>query len=313
MGVQEIINVFEEVVTIPFSYLFSPNKRVYWIYLLSSAIIAFYVYKKTKIKSSFFAYVFNKKTWIGKSALIDYAFIFFNGIIKVLFLAPFVVYAFYIADGINCFFYDKYGALTFNWSVSEIVISYTVLIVVLNDFVTFIIHYLMHKIPFLWEFHKVHHSATELNPFTQYRIHPVELILNNFGEVLVKGSLTGIFLYLANNQVSIVTFLGVNILNFLFYFFGANLRHSHVKFKYTSFLEYFIISPYQHQIHHSNNPELYDTNMGSRFAIWDWMFGTLIVSKKVNKLSFGLGRTEDKLYNSFFKNLLNPFKRIFNK
>jgi len=102
------------------------------------------------------------------------------------------------------------------------------------------------------------------------------------------------------------------ILNFLFYFFGANLRHSHVKLKYFSFLEYIFISPYQHQIHHSNNQQHFDSNLGSRLAIWDYLFGTLIKSKEVKELKFGLGE-EDQHYDSFSKNLLNPFVNIIKR
>ena len=61
-------------------------------------------------------------------------------------------------------------------------------------------------------------------------------------------------------------------------FFGANLRHSHVKLKYPSFLEYIFISPHQHQIHHSDNPIHFNKNMGSKLAIWDWLLGTLVLS-----------------------------------
>lgn len=53
--------------------------------------------------------------------------------------------------------------------------------------------------------------------------------------------------------------------------------------------------------------------MGGKFAIWDLMFGTLIKSKSVKKIKFGLGK-EDKDYNSFIKNiLLSPLKNLINK
>ncbi|MCB9360230.1 MAG: sterol desaturase family protein [Flavobacteriales bacterium] len=313
MTVDEIINLFNEVFKMPFSYLFSANKRVYWLYLVTSFILAFYVYKRTKVKGSFFNYVFNLKTWLGKSALVDYAFIFFNGLVKVIVIAPFLFLALYLTKNINEFLVSSFGVIQYDFSVITIVVSYTLIIVVVDDFASFLIHYLMHKIPLLWEFHKIHHSATALNPFTQYRIHPIELIINNLRGLVVKGVITGVFLYLANGQVSLLTFFGINIFNFLFFFWGANLRHSHVKLKYFNFLEYIIISPYQHQIHHSNNPKLYDTNMGSRLAIWDWLFGTLVLSESVKKLRFGLGGEEDKKYKTFLQNLISPFTNIIKK
>lgn len=313
MDVSPVLEIVKEILQVPFSYLLSPSKRVFVLYLVTSGIIAYYVFKTGKFKGKFFHYIFNKKVWVGKSAFIDYGLIFFNALVKIIVLAPFFAFALYLAQGTESHLITKFGKSTYDFTTTQLVVSYTILIVVLNDFVTFIIHYIMHKVPFLWEFHKIHHSATHLNPFTQYRIHPVELIINNLGEVFSKGCLTGVFLYLASGQISLLTFLGVNILNFLFYFFGANLRHSHVKFKYFNFLEYFLISPFQHQIHHSNNPEHYDTNLGSRFAFWDWMFGTLRTSKTVNHIEFGLGEDDDKHYDSFLKNLINPFINLKNK
>ena len=130
---------------------------------------------------------------------------------------------------------------------------------------------------------------------------------------MVKGGITGLFMYIANGEVGLLTFFGINVFNFLFLFWGSNLRHSHVKLKYFNFLEYILISPYQHQIHHSNNPKLYDTNMGSRLAIWDWIFGTLVRSESVKTLRFGLGKEEDEKYKTFSQNLFAPFITVFKK
>ena len=95
-------------------------------------------------------------------------------------------------------------------------------------------------------------------------------------------------------------------------FFGANLRHSHVKLKYPSILEHIFISPYQHQIHHSSNSKHFDKNMGSKLAVWDYLFGTLILSKETSKLRFGLGKEKND-YDSFTKILLCLLKKHFTK
>jgi sterol desaturase/sphingolipid hydroxylase (fatty acid hydroxylase superfamily) len=259
--------------------------------------------KKKGLKEFFFS----KKIWFGKSAIIDYMLIFFNGVFKILFLSPLLLLGLQIAAWTNEYLIDYLGYGRFNLSKTETIIYYTLSITILADFFTFFVHYLMHKIPFLWAFHKTHHSATTLNPITQFRIHPVELVINNFQSMLVISLITGWFDYASNHQISMVTFLGVNVLNFIFLAFGANLRHSHVKLKYFTFIEYIFISPYQHQIHHSNNPKHFNKNLGSKLALWDWMFGTLIKSKDANELKFGLGE-EDSKFDSFWKNLFMPFK-----
>ena len=309
MNFSELMDLIVEIVQIPKNYLLSPNKRIFIVYLFTSFLLALFVYKRTKEKPAFKKYFLSKKRWLGSSAIVDYCLIFFNSAVKVLVISPFLIYALYIAEGINAYFIENIGPSELAWSATTIVIIYTIAIVVVNDFFSFLIHYFMHRIPFLWEFHKIHHSATTLTPFTQYRIHPIELIVNNIKGIVIKGGITGVFLYLANGNVSIVTFLGVNVFNFMFYFFGANLRHSHVKLKYFSFLENILISPFQHQIHHSNNKDHFDTNFGSRLAIWDYLFGTLIKSKKVDNLTFGLGK-EDKDYDSFLKNLSSPVLKV---
>ena len=124
---------------------------------------------------------------------------------------------------------------------------------------------------------------------------------------------TGCFDYFSLHQISKIEFLGANVFSFVFLFFGANLRHSHVKLKYFNWVENIFISPLQHQIHHSSNPIHFDKNLGAKLAIWDWIFGTLIKSKSVKQLTFGLGKNETIKYKSLVQNLYMPFLTIFRK
>jgi len=308
--VDEAYNLFVEGLELTLSYLLHPRKRTYLLYLFSSLVLAFFVFKKTQVKSTFFKYIFKKKIWLGKSAFVDYQLVFFNSFIKILFIAPYLMGGLYLAFYTNEYLETKFGTSSFHLSINETLVLYTICITLANDFGTYFIHFLMHKIPYLWEFHKIHHSATVLNPFTQYRLHPVELLINNAKGILIFGFVTGFFDYFSQHQVDKLTFIGVNIFSFAFLFFGANLRHSHVKLKYSNFWECILISPFQHQIHHSDNPKHFDKNLGSKFAFWDWMFGTLVRSKSVNKIQFGLGKEENFEYNSFLKNIIAPFKKI---
>ena len=306
---KQLLVIVKEGIQTPFSYLINAeDKRIYLVYLLSSTLLAFYIFKRSKKIQSFTSYLFNKKIWASKSAIIDYYFIFFNSYIKILLIAPLLIYGYYLNYYVNDGLHNLFGKPSLQLSVTTITILYTISLTIFGDFCTYIIHYIMHKVPFFWRFHKIHHSATVLNPITQYRIHPVELLINNIRGIFVIGLATGIFNYLSVHQIEKWTFIGVNIFHFLFLLWGANLRHSHVKFSYASIIENILISPFQHQIHHSNNPEHYDKNMGSKFAIWDWLFGTLVKSKDVTKkLRFGLGE-EDINYTTFIKNITNPFK-----
>lgn len=294
-------------------YFFNPNKRIHLVYLLSSLLLAYYVFYRTKRKGSFIHYVFNKKVWLSKSASIDYMMFLCNGLLKLFLIMPYVYFGFVITFEISDFLTRQYGYVYRPLSFEKGVIYYTIVLTLLSDFVVYLTHLAMHKIPFLWEFHKIHHSATSMNPITQYRLHPIELFINNIQGMLIFGVVTGFFNYWTTGQVSKWVFLGVNVFSMLFFILGANLRHSHVKLRYLNFLEYIFISPAQHQIHHSKFRKHWNKNMGSRLAIWDWLFGTLLLSKGVTKISFGLGGKEDQQYISFMQNMLNPFRNNFRR
>ena len=305
--IKEIYDLLEETILLSLSYFVNTNKRIHFLYLLTSMLLAYYVFKKSSVNSSFIKYLFPKKIWLSKSAFVDYSLFIFNSLIKIVLIGPYIIFGFYIA-----FYTDEFLTVTFGFpkdslGITQTLVFYTIVLTVLNDLFTYLIHFCMHKLPFLWEFHKIHHSATSLNPLTQYRIHPFELIINNIRSILIFGLVTGLFDYLSAHQIDKLVFLGVNVFHFIFLLLGANLRHSHVKLKYPKFLEYILISPFQHQIHHSNNPKHFSKNMGSKFALWDWMLGTLVLSKSAGRISFGVDKDTSQ-FDSLLKNLLSPFK-----
>ena len=158
----------------PLNYLLDSNKRINFLYLFTSVILSIWVYVKIKPKNSFFQYLFNKKIWLSKSAKVDYSFIFFNGFIKVFIIAPFLIFGIYIALDIDRLFYNIFGPSAIHLSELQTIIFFTITITLLGDLLSYIVHYLMHRIPFLWRFHKVHHSATTLNPVPN-----TEFILSN--------------------------------------------------------------------------------------------------------------------------------------
>lgn len=309
----EVFQTLGEVIKVVLDNFTESDNRLSFVYLIPTVLIAYFVFFKSKHQGSFLNYIFNKKTWLSKSAKIDYSMLFFNSFVKVLLIGPYLTFGLYLAFYTDDFLARTFGYERFALGITQTLILYTLTLTLLGDFTTYIIHYLMHRFEFLWEFHKIHHAATSLNPVTQYRIHPVELILVNIKETLVFGLVMGVFDYLSANQIETITYLGINVFAFIFMLFGANLRHSSVKLKYFNFLEYIFMSPYQHQIHHSNHPEHFDHNMGSKLAIWDWMFGTLLRSKQVGKISFGISKEVDlqKKYESFSNNLFLPFVNIY--
>lgn len=282
---------------------FAPNKRIYFIFLFTSLLLAYYVYSSKRIRGSFVKYVFNPKIWLGPSPRVDYIFLIFNGVFKVLAIAPLLIGSLYLSFYVKELLLNQWGYLEIKISSFWIISLYTLSLFVLKDFSSYVVHWLFHKVPILWRFHKVHHSATVLNPITQYRIHPVELWINNLKGIIVFGWVTGFFDFLSNGNFSVYSILGVNIFGFLFMALGANLRHSHVKLRYPGWVENYLISPVQHQIHHSDNPSHFDRNLGSVLAIWDKAFGTLLKSEQTQRIRFGLGENKNQEHQTFWQNL----------
>jgi sterol desaturase/sphingolipid hydroxylase (fatty acid hydroxylase superfamily) len=162
--------------------------------------------------------------------------------------------------------------------------------ILLTDFLLFYMHYMFHKIPSLWEFHKVHHSAEVMTPITAYRMHPVEVVFNMNVTALFTGLLLGFFAWLTGGGHPGFTIFGINAIQFAFYVVGFNLRHSHVPLGYGSVVSQVLVSPWMHQIHHSRETRHLDMNMGFIFSFWDRMFGTLYVPKP-DEADYALGLT----------------------
>ena len=272
------------------AYLLSPDKRLFLGYLCSSALLAFWVFCRGGQGESFRRYLFNQRIWWGRSAKLDYQLVAFNSVLRVLLAGQFTLYGLHIAFWTEELLRRALGPCLFTMSEAITVLTYSAVFTVLGDLSVYLVHRLMHSIPWLWTIHSVHHSAETLSPVTLLRVHPVELVINTLRSVLVFGLLAGLFGYLSRHQVTVFTLLGVNVATFLFFAFGANLRHSHVPLAYWPAFERILISPRQHQLHHSTAPEHHHRNYGSKFALWDWMFCTLAISSQAPcALRFGLG------------------------
>jgi sterol desaturase/sphingolipid hydroxylase (fatty acid hydroxylase superfamily) len=151
-------------------------------------------------------------------------------------------------------------------------------------------HYCFHKVPALWEFHKVHHSAEVMTALTELRQHPVEIVafMNLIG--LSTGVVFGAMTYAFGPGVRPFTLLNGNILTMAFLLSYGHLRHSHMWIAFTGIAGRILQSPAHHQIHHSVNPAHFDKNLGFSLAIWDWAFGTLAIPSSTREpIVFGLG------------------------
>lgn len=292
-------------------YLLDPNKRLFIGYLIGAVVFAFFVYfahhRHIQNNRGFFYYLLNPRVWFHKSALLDYQLFVINRLIRAFLWAPLVLtmvpVAIGISDGLEWLFGTK-QLLTVDGNL--VIFIFTLVLFLFDDFTRFLLHYALHKFPFLWEFHKVHHSALVLTPLTVYRSHPVESFLYACRMGVAQGCAVGLCYFLFGPTLSMADILGANVFIFLFNVMGSNLRHSHVKWRWGNMIERWFISPLQHQIHHSRQVRFHDKNFGTALAVWDRLFGTLVLSGNTQFLVFGLDKKE-----ASHSSLLDAYARPF--
>jgi sterol desaturase/sphingolipid hydroxylase (fatty acid hydroxylase superfamily) len=174
------------------------------------------------------------------------------------------------------------------FSVKEQVIA-TVLILVAMDFGYVLFHFLAHKVPFLWKLHRVHHSATELTPLTNERVHPLERLLEySFVSCFIfVGSFAIIFFMGGLPAGANVHGVSLSILIFAVLPHLNHLRHSQIWLSFGP-LNWLLSSPCMHQIHHSSDIKHHDKNFARLFSVFDLLLGTLYIPDQYEHLNYGV-------------------------
>ncbi|MGO9132434.1 MAG: sterol desaturase family protein [Methylovirgula sp.] len=174
------------------------------------------------------------------------------------------------------------------------------------EFGYYVDHYLKHKIPFLWAFHKVHHTAEVLTPLTVFRVHPIDTLIFANILALTIGTAQGLFIYAAGKPVDLYLIDNANVITVVFLFLLAQLQHSQFWIPLRGLAGRLLLSPAHHQIHHSIDPAHYNQNLGSFLAVFDWAFGTLAIPEKTSpRLTFGVADAKDP--HRIGSLLLDPF------
>lgn len=166
------------------------------------------------------------------------------------------------------------------------------------SFAAYLFHLAMHKIPFFWSVHRVHHSDDDLDWSSSLRNHPFEVFFATF-----YASSIGLVLGL-NSSVVII----MSLLNVIIDFFS----HSRITLskKSEEILQYIIITPQLHHIHHSNWHKETDSNFGGDFSIWDRIFGTLNRAplRPPNRFSYGIDTIDSEFAHDLDWLLKSPIK-----
>lgn len=272
-----------------------------------SFLVELIVYR-TKYKfTDFFSFCFPAGGWTSKSALIDIVLFltaralgYLTGAFdKALSLAA----AALVIAGLHALF-PAHTALHAG-VITQVAIA--VILCVVIDFGYFCMHYLEHKVDFLWELHKVHHSATFLSPITAVRTHPLAERLESLCVTLILCVPMGTIMYLYGlNYVEIALLMAAG------HKFGEVLvlevlHHTQFPISF-GWLDYVLVSPRVHQFHHSAKYEHWDCNIGIRLSIWDTLFGTLVLPPKGEVMRPGIGRgaAYDQRYHSLHGAFVQP-------
>ncbi len=167
---------------------------------------------------------------------------------------------------------------------------------VLLDFVQWFTHILLHKYPFFWQYHKIHHSVKEMGFAAHLRYHWMENIfykpLKTFGVMLLGG--------FEPEQAYIVHFLAISI---------GHFNHANIKITWGP-LKYVFNNPVMHLYHHSYVlPEgRYGVNFGISLSLWDYLFGTNYIPEDSGTIPLGF-EGDDEIPKSFKGQVLYGFKR----
>ncbi len=127
------------------------------------------------------------------------------------------------------------------------------------DFAGYWNHRLNHKINIFWNQHVIHHSSEEFNLACALR-QPVSNLIGYFSLLLIPAALLGV----PNKVIALLAPIH------LFAQFWYHTQH----IGKLGYLEYLIITPSQHRVHHAINSEYIDKNLGQILSIWDRIFGT---------------------------------------
>lgn len=170
------------------------------------------------------------------------------------------------------------------------------LMFVLADFIQWSVHLMLHKFPWLWKFHKVHHSVEEMGFAAHLRFHPMETIIYK----------TALFIPLTMIGFGIKELFFLHAFNILI----GHLNHANVNISY-GWLKYVLNSPGMHIWHHAKHlPEKHPNgmNFGITLSIWDYLFNTAYVPHSGKNIELGFEDIEN-YPTQFHQQMTEPFKK----
>ncbi|ESY31439.1 sterol desaturase family protein [Mesorhizobium sp. M1148] len=281
---------------------------------LGSAVVAYWRTVEQKSFRDFFDFAFPAEVIMHPSARADALFWITKRLVMPFLLIPAGV-TFVAATG-----YATNQAVGWLFSISQplipgpagpvTIILFTATMLVAYDISYYLYHVAQHRFPFLWELHKVHHSAEVMVGITKDRVHPLDDLMNRIWDGVIPGISFGLWSLIALDPVEIAIF-GINVYVIRNILMMDFVRHTHLKISFGR-LNGVILCPHWHQVHHSVDPRHYDKNFGLLFSFWDRIFGTQFIPDPDEDLKFGLIDRDVRDYQSLFGLYVLPLKKMAN-
>ena len=166
---------------------------------------------------------------------------------------------------------------------------------IIADFIQWNVHRMLHRIPWLWKFHQVHHSVKQMGFAAQFRFHFVETLVYKSAQ----------YIPLAMIGFGIKQFFVVHMFSVLI----GHLNHANLDWNYGPF-GYLFNNPRMHIWHHAKElpPEhKYGMNFGLSLSIWDYLFGTAYIPQSGKNIEIGFDGDES-FPEDFTGQVTYPFK-----
>ena len=175
-------------------------------------------------------------------------------------------------------------------------IELLIAVLLLDLIAQYVVHFMLHRIKWMWKLHMVHHSDTKVDATSGTRHHPGDYLLRELSALVA------------------IILIGAPISFYFFYrictIFFTYTTHANIKFPSWAdrIVSWVFITPNMHKFHHHFERPWTDTNFGNIFSFWDRIFGTIVIDDP-EKVTYGLDVLED----STDQNLAYQFKIPFNK
>lgn len=182
-----------------------------------------------------------------------------------------------------------------DWQV-PIWVSFTASIIFL-DVIQYATHYLSHKVPLLWRFHRLHHSDKHVDALTTLLHHPIE-VASSFFIIVFAAVMFDV------PTIALACYSTI---------FAVHAAFTHMNYelpkKVDRVLSWFFVTPNFHRLHHSIDAKQGNSNFSAIFTIPDRIFNTIFhVTIDLECSVFGINQKQSPKVDSSISYLINPFK-----